>query len=113
MGIGSFFGKQFIDVIAHTESEEGVLSYRYPMQDREIQNGAILTVDESQQALFVNEGRIADRFGPGKWTLNTKTLPLMTNLMNWDKAFASPFKSDVYFFLHESKLIKNGELLIP
>lgn len=98
MGIFDFIGKQFIDVIAWTEDEEGILSYRYPMQDREIQNGAVLTVSESQQAVFVNEGRVADHFGPGKYTLSTKTLPVLTNLMNWDKAFASPFKSDIYFF---------------
>jgi membrane protease subunit (stomatin/prohibitin family) len=98
MGLFNFLGKQFIDVIAWTENSEGVLSYRYPMQDREIQNGAVLTVDQSQQALFVNEGRIADRFGPGRYKLSTNTLPLLTNLNNWDKAFASPFKSDVYFF---------------
>jgi membrane protease subunit (stomatin/prohibitin family) len=68
------------------------------MQDREIQNGGRLTVRESQMAIFVNEGRIADAFAPGLYTLNTRTLPLLTNLMNWDKAFQSPFKSDVYFF---------------
>jgi membrane protease subunit (stomatin/prohibitin family) len=55
-------------------------------------------VRESQAALFVNEGKAADAFGPGLYTLNTHTLPLLTNLMNWDKLFASPFKSDVYFF---------------
>jgi membrane protease subunit (stomatin/prohibitin family) len=49
-------------------------------------------------AAFVNEGRMADVFGPGLYTLNTQTLPLLTNLMNWDKMFQSPFKSDVYFF---------------
>jgi membrane protease subunit (stomatin/prohibitin family) len=68
------------------------------MQDHEIQNGAQLTVRESQAALFVNEGKAADAFGPGLYTLNTHTLPLLTNLKNWDKLFASPFKSDVYFF---------------
>lgn len=93
-----FLKKQFIDVIEWTESEAGVLSYRYPMQDREIQNGAKLTVRESQIAVFVNEGRIADVKNPGLHTLNTQTLPVLTNLMNWDKLFQSPFKSDVYFF---------------
>ncbi len=53
---------------------------------------------ESQAAAFVNEGRIADIFGPGLFTLNTRTLPILTDLMNWDKEFKSPFKSDVYFF---------------
>jgi membrane protease subunit (stomatin/prohibitin family) len=98
MSIRSFLSKQFIDVIQWTESEDGVLAYRYPMQDMEIQNGGKLTVRESQMAAFVNEGRIADVFGPGLYTLNTRTLPLLTNLMNWDKQFQSPFKSDVYFF---------------
>jgi len=98
VGLGGFFRKQFIDVIQWTESEQGVLAYRYPMADMEIQNGAQLTVRESQAAVFVNEGRAADVFGPGRYTLDTKTLPLLTNLMNWDKLFQSPFKSDVYFF---------------
>src|SRR5215831_10372344 len=98
MSIRSFLSKQFIDVIQWTESEDGILAYRYPMQDMEIQNGGKLTVRESQMAAFVNEGRIADVFNPGLYTLNTHTLPLLTNLMNWDKKFESPFKSDVYFF---------------
>lgn len=98
MGLTDFFKKQFIDVIHWTEPEDGILAYRYPMQDMEIQNGAQLTVRESQTALFVNEGRAADAFGPGRYTLNTSTLPILTNLQNWDKAFESPFKSDVYFF---------------
>ena len=98
MSLGSFFKKQFVDVIQWTETGDGVLAYRYPMQDMEIQYGAQLTVRESQMALFVNEGKVADAFSPGLYTLETRTLPLLTNLMNWDKAFQSPFKSDVYFF---------------
>src|SRR5215472_15923057 len=98
MSIRSFLSKQWIDVIQWTEPEDGVLAYRYPMQDMEIQNGGKLTVRESQMAAFVNEGRIADVFNPGLYTLNTHTLPLLTNLKNWDKKFESPFKSDVYFF---------------
>ena len=94
----SFFSKQFIDVIHWTEPEEGILAYRYPMEDMEIQNGGQLTVRDSQAALFVNEGQIADVFGPGLYTLSTQTLPILTYLLNWDKAFKSPFKSDVYFF---------------
>ena len=80
------------------EPEDGILAWRYPMQDMEIQNGGRLTVRDSQMAVFVNEGRIADVFGPGLYTLSTQNLPLLTNLMNWDKMFQSPFKSDVYFF---------------
>ena len=98
MGVMDFLKKQFIDVIQWTEPGEGILAWRYPMQDMEIQNGGKLTVRESQMSLFVNEGRAADAFGPGMYTLNTQNLPILTNLMNWDKAFESPFKSDVYFF---------------
>jgi membrane protease subunit (stomatin/prohibitin family) len=98
MALGDFLRKQFIDVIQWTESGPGVLMYRFPMRDMEIQSGGKLTVRESQMALFVNEGKAADLFGPGLHTLVTSNLPLLTNLQNWDKAFESPFKSDVYFF---------------
>lgn len=98
MSLRDFLSKQFIDVIDWTEPEPGILAYRYPMQDREIQNGGKLTVRDSQWAVFVNEGKIADAFGPGLYTLTTNTLPILTYLNNWDKAFQSPFKSDVYFF---------------
>src|SRR6266850_512065 len=98
MSLRDFITKQFIDVIEWVEPEEGILAYRYPMQDREIQNGGKLTVRDSQAAVFVNEGKVADAFGPGLYTLNTQTLPILTYLRNWDKAFKSPFKSDVYFF---------------
>lgn len=98
MGIGDFIKKQFIDVLQWNEDGDGVLAWRYPMQDFEIQYGAKLTVRESQMAVFVNEGKVADVFGPGLHTLNTSTLPLLTYLQNWDKLFESPFKSDVYFF---------------
>lgn len=98
MSLGSFIKKQFIDVLQWNEETEGVLAWRFPMQDFEIQNGAILNVRESQVAVFVNEGTIADVFGPGTHKLTTQTLPVLTNLKNWDKLFASPFKSDVYFF---------------
>jgi membrane protease subunit (stomatin/prohibitin family) len=98
MGIKDFLKKQFIDVIHWVEEGDGVLGYRYPMRDFEIQYGAQLTVRESQLALFVNEGMIADIFQPGRYKLTTQTLPLLTNLMNWDKLFESPFKSDVYFY---------------
>jgi membrane protease subunit (stomatin/prohibitin family) len=93
-----FLSKRLIDVIDWVEPEEGILAYNYPMQDREIQNGGQLTVRQSQAAVFVNEGKLADAFGPGLYTLNTQTLPILTYLKNWDKAFKSPFKSDVYFF---------------
>ena len=65
MSLRDFLSKQFIDVIEWVEPPDGVLAYRYPMQDREIQNGGKLTVRDSQMAVFVNEGRVADVFGPG------------------------------------------------
>jgi len=98
MAFSDFIKKQFIDIIQYTEDMDGVLAYRYPIQDFEIQYGAQLTVRESQAALFVNEGQIADQFGPGRYKLVTQTLPVLTYLKNWDKLFESPFKSDVYFF---------------
>jgi membrane protease subunit (stomatin/prohibitin family) len=98
MGLFDFIGKQFIDVIEWTESESGILSFRFPMADREIQNGAHLTVRESQFAVFVNEGVVADVFGPGRYRLTTQTLPVLTQLKHWETGFQSPFKSDVYFF---------------
>ena len=103
MGMFDFLSKQFVDVIDWVE-EPGLLAVRYPMQDREIQNGAQLTVREGQVALFMNEGQVADVFGPGLYTLDTNTLPLLTALMNWDKAFKSPFKSDVYFFTQKEQV---------
>ena len=98
MSLKDFIKKQFIEVMQWNESEDGMLAHRYPMQDMEIMNGAKLTVRESQMAMFVNEGRCADVFTPGLYTLTTQTLPILTDLMNWDKKFQSPFKSDVYFF---------------
>ncbi|MBI3775212.1 MAG: SPFH domain-containing protein [Gammaproteobacteria bacterium] len=98
MSLFSFISKQFVDVIQWTEPEAGVLAYRYPMQDQEIQNGAQLVVREMQRAMFLDEGKFADKFEAGTYTLNTNTLPVLTNLRNWDKFFESPYKADVYFF---------------
>lgn len=98
MALMDFIKKQFIDILQWTEDSDGTLAWRYPMQEMEIQNGASLTVRDSQMALFVNEGTVADVFSPGMYKLTTKTLPVLTYLKNWDKLFESPFKSDVYFF---------------
>jgi membrane protease subunit (stomatin/prohibitin family) len=97
MGIFDFLSKQFVDVIDWVD-EPGTLAIRYPMEDREIQNGAQLTVRSGQTALFYNEGQLADAFLPGLYTLETGNLPVLTSLLNWDKGFASPFKADVYYF---------------
>ena len=98
MALMDFIKKQFIDIIQWTETGDGTLAWRFPMAEMEIQNGASLTVRESQVAVFVNEGQVADVFGPGMYKLTTQTLPVLTYLKNWDKLFESPFKSDVYFF---------------
>ena len=98
MSLSSFIKKQFIDILEWTESGDGTLAFRYPMADNEIQYGGMLTVRETQAAVFVNEGKVADVFGPGMYKLTTQTLPVLTYLKNWDKLFQSPFKSDVYFF---------------
>lgn len=98
MSFTGFIKKQFIDILQWNEERDGVLSWRYPMEDFEIQYGATLVVRESQLAVFVNEGKIADLFAPGTYKLTTQTLPVLTYLKNWDKLFESPFKSDVYFF---------------
>ena len=104
MALMDFIRKQFIDIIQWTESGDGTLAWRFPMADMEIQNGASLTVRESQVAVFVNEGQVADVFGPGMYKLTTQTLPVLTYLKNWDKLFESPFKSDVYFFSTRQQL---------
>ncbi|MDZ7282159.1 SPFH domain-containing protein [Sphingomonas sanguinis] len=97
MGLFDFLSKQFIDVIDWGEAPDD-LALRYPMRDHAIQNGASLTVRDGQIAFFYEEGRIADAFEPGRHTLETDNLPVLTALMNWDKGFVSPFKADLYFF---------------
>ncbi|HMX15453.1 MAG TPA: SPFH domain-containing protein [Rhodocyclaceae bacterium] len=106
MALMDFIKKQFIDIIQWTEGPEDAetMAWRFPMQDFEIQYGASLTVRESQTALFINEGKVADVFGPGMHKLTTQTLPVLTYLQNWDKLFESPFKSDVYFFSTRQRL---------
>lgn len=104
MALMDFLKKQFIDILQWTEEQDGILAYRFPMADLEIQNGASLTVRDSQMALFVNEGQVADVFGAGMYKLNTQTLPVLTYLKNWDKLFESPFKSDLYFYSTRQQL---------
>ena len=104
MALMDFIKKQFIDILQWTEDSDGTLAWRFPMQEMEIQNGASLTVRDSQLALFVNEGTVADVFAPGMYKLTTQTLPVLTYLKNWDKLFESPFKSDVYFFSTRTQL---------
>ena len=97
MGLFDWVFGQFIDVIEWTDDSHDTMVYRFPRHNNEIKYGAKLTVRESQMAIFVNEGVIADVLGPGIYELETKNLPIMTSLEHWDHAFNSPFKAEVYF----------------
>lgn len=88
---------QFIDIIEWLDETPNTMVYRFPRQDNEIKYGAKLIVRESQMAVFVNEGQIADIFPPGTFELETQNLPILTNLKNWAHGFESPFKAEVYF----------------
>jgi len=98
MGILDFAKKQLIDILQWTETGDDVLAWRFPTADFEIQQGGRLIVRETQAALFVDQGHVADLFGPGTHTITTRNLPVLTDLRHWDKGFESPFKSEVYFF---------------
>jgi len=98
MGLMDFVKKQFIDILQWTEDGDEVLAWRFPTADKEIQQGAQLIVRETQAAVFVDEGRAADVFGPGHHAIHTRNIPLLTDLRHWSSLFESPFKSDVYFF---------------
>jgi membrane protease subunit (stomatin/prohibitin family) len=88
---------EFVDVIEWTDDSPDTLVYRFERHGNEIKYGARLTVRESQVAIFVNEGRIADVFQPGLYTLETQNMPVMTTLESWPHGFKSPFKAEVYF----------------
>jgi membrane protease subunit (stomatin/prohibitin family) len=97
MGLFSWLFGQFIDVIEWTDDSQDTMVYRFNRQGNEIKYGAKLTVRESQVAVFVNEGEIADVLGPGIYELETNNIPILTNLQHWDHGFKSPFKAEVYF----------------
>ena len=97
MGLFDMVRGQLIDVIEWTDDSGDTLVHKYDMNGKEIMMGAQLTVRESQAAVFVDEGRLADVFGPGRYELTTRNLPVMTALRAWKFGFNSPFKSDVYF----------------
>ncbi len=97
MGFFSRLTGQFIDVIEWTDSSANTMVYRFNKEGNDIMMGAQLTVRESQVAVMVNEGRIADVFGPGRYQLSTQNMPIMTMLQSWRYGFDSPFKAEVYF----------------
>ena len=97
MGLFSFIKSELINIIEWTDSSKDTMVYRFPVHDNEIKMGAQLTVRESQVAVFVNEGKIADIFEPGRYELDTKNMPLLTTLKSWKYGFNSPFKAEIYF----------------
>jgi membrane protease subunit (stomatin/prohibitin family) len=97
MGLWDRITGQFIDVIEWTDSSNDTMVYRFERQGNEIKFGAQLTVRESQVAVFVNEGQIADVFQPGRYVLETANVPILSTLQAWKHGFNSPFKAEVYF----------------
>jgi membrane protease subunit (stomatin/prohibitin family) len=97
MGLFDWLTGQFIDVIEWTDNSSDTMVYRFNREGNEIKYGAKLTVRESQIAVFVNEGVIADILTPGIYELETKNIPILTDLQHWDHGFNSPFKAEVYF----------------
>jgi membrane protease subunit (stomatin/prohibitin family) len=97
MGIFDKLKNEFIDILEWTDDSTNTMVWRFPRYQNEIKMNAKLTVRESQVAVFVNEGKIADVFQPGLYTLATQNMPIMTTLAGWKYGFNSPFKAEVYF----------------
>src|ERR1700733_10283125 len=98
MGLIDKLRGEFIDIIEWTEpSQNDVLAYRFPRYQNEIKIAARLVVREGQNAVFVNEGQLADVFKPGTYTLTTQNMPILSTLKGWKYGFNSPFKAEVYF----------------
>jgi membrane protease subunit (stomatin/prohibitin family) len=97
----SLFGKlmgELVDVVEYPDAPRDSLVYRFPRYANQIKYGAKLIVREGQGAAFVNEGKLADVFEPGTYTLETRNLPVLSTLQGWKYGFTSPFKAEVYFF---------------
>jgi len=97
MGLMDFIKSQLIEIIEWTDDSRDTLSYRFPDDDKEIKNGAQLIVRESEAVQFVYLGQYGDLFGPGKYTLTTDNIPVLSRLKGWKYGFQSPFKADVYY----------------
>jgi len=97
MGLMDFIKGELIEIIEWTDDSRDTLSFRWPDNDKNIKNGAQLIVRESQTVQFVYVGQFGDTFGPGKHTLTTDNIPVLTKLQGWKYGFGSPFKADVYF----------------
>ena len=97
MGLFEWAKNQFIEIIEWVDDSRNTLVYRFPVYRKEIKQGAQLTVREGQAAIFVNEGQIADVFGPGLHKLSTRNLPILATLKGWKYGFESPFKAEIYY----------------
>ena len=97
MGLMDFIKGQLIEIIEWTDDSRDTLSYRFPDENKEIKRGAQLIVRESQLAQFIYLGEFGDTFDPGKHTLTTGNIPVLTTLKSWKYGFESPFKADVYY----------------
>jgi excisionase family DNA binding protein len=97
MGLMDYLKTQFLEIIQWEDDSRDTISYRYPDMNKEIKRGAQLIVRESQVAQFVYLGQFGDTFGPGKWSLTTDNIPILSTLKGWKYGFESPFKADIYF----------------
>jgi excisionase family DNA binding protein len=97
MSLMDYLKTQFLEIIQWQDDSRDTLSYRYPDMDKEIKRGAQLIVRESQVAQFVYLGQFGDTFGPGKWSLTTDNIPILSDLKGWKYGLESPFKADIYF----------------
>ena len=106
MGLFNKLKNEFIDIIDWLDPSNSTIVYRFPRYQNEIKMGAKLTVRESQVAVFINEGQIADIFQPGMYTLSTQNMPILATLKGWKYGFNSPFKAEVYF-VNTKKFLDN------
>ena len=97
MGLFDKIKGELIDIIEWVDSSNDTMVYRFERYGNEIKTGAKLTVRESQAAVFINEGQLADVFTPGMYTLSTENMPILSTLKGWAHGFNSPFKAEVYF----------------
>lgn len=97
MGLFDKLLGEFIDIIEWLDDSNDTMIYRFERHNNEIKYGAKLTVRESQVAVFINEGQIADVLTPGIYELETNNLPILSTLQHWHHGFESPFKAEVYF----------------
>jgi excisionase family DNA binding protein len=97
MGLIDYLKTQFLEIIQWQDDSRDTISWRFPDEDKEIKRGAQLIVRESQVVQFIYLGQFGDTFGPGKYSLVTDNIPILSTLKGWKYGLESPFKADVYF----------------